>query len=59
MFVSQDTIGFNLAALELLRLEIEQRNDVQLFMEAHEKVKKKKKKQSDKLEQAYVMTLTT
>lgn len=59
VLVSQDTIGFNLAALELLRLEIEQHKDVQLFMEAHEKAKKKKKKQNDKLEQTYVMTLTT
>jgi U3 small nucleolar RNA-associated protein 12 len=53
----KDTIGFNLAALQLLQLEIEQRDGVKLFMEATEKSKKKKKKDKQKVEQAYVMTL--
>jgi hypothetical protein len=40
-------------------MELEERNDVKLFMESTDKVKKRKKKQKARdLDQAYVMTMT-
>jgi U3 small nucleolar RNA-associated protein 12 len=55
----RDRIGFNLAGLQYLQRELEEREAVQLFADASDRVKQKRKlrRNKDKAKQRAILTL--
>lgn len=55
-------MGFNLSALKFLQLELAEKEQVQLFAEARERVKDKRKRKkgpaAQPVDKAYVMSLS-